>query len=60
VAEVVGVCDVTISLPHLVGGAGVLASFPLPLSREEESQLRASAEVVCDAMQALDAVMGDA
>jgi L-lactate dehydrogenase len=60
VAEVVGVCDVTISLPHLVGGAGVLASFALPLSREEESQLRASAEVVCDAMQALDALMSAA
>jgi L-lactate dehydrogenase len=56
VAEVVGVCDVTISLPHLVGGAGVLASFPLPLSREEESRLQASAEVVCDALQALDTV----
>jgi len=53
-AKVVDVCDVTISLPHLVGGDGVLASFPLPLSGEEEGALRASAEVVCDAIAALD------
>jgi L-lactate dehydrogenase len=55
VAEVTGVCDVTISLPHLVGGKGVLASFPLPLSDAEEASLHASALVVCDAIAELDA-----
>jgi L-lactate dehydrogenase len=55
VAEVAGVCDVTIALPHLVGGQGTLASFPLPLSEEEEAKLQASAQVVCDAIQELDA-----
>src|SRR5436305_6852540 len=30
-AAVVGVRDVTVSLPRLVGGQGVLATFPLPL-----------------------------
>jgi L-lactate dehydrogenase len=55
VAEVAGVCDVTIALPHLVGGQGTLASFPLPLSQEEEAKLQASAQVVCDAIQELDA-----
>jgi L-lactate dehydrogenase len=55
VAEVTGVCDVTIALPHLVGGEGVLASFPLPLSDKEEADLRASTQVVCDAIAALDA-----
>ena len=55
VAEVAGVCDVTLALPHLVGGEGVLASFPLPLSDKEEADLRASAQVVCDAIAALDA-----
>ncbi len=54
VAEVAGVCDVTIALPHLVGGEGVLASFPLPLNEEEEAKLQASAQVVCDAIEALD------
>ncbi len=55
VAEVASVCDVTIALPHLVGGQGTLASFPLPLSEEEEAKLQASAQVVCDAIQELDA-----
>jgi L-lactate dehydrogenase len=55
VAEVAGVCDVTIALPHLVGGKGTLASFPLPLSEEEEAKLQASAKVVCDAIRELDA-----
>jgi L-lactate dehydrogenase len=57
VAEIVGVCDVTISLPHLIGGKGVLASFPLPLSQEEQAMLRASAEVVCQAIEDLDSEM---
>jgi len=54
VAEVLGVCDVTISLPHLVGGQGVLASFPLPLDEAEQSALQASAGVVCEAIDALE------
>jgi L-lactate dehydrogenase len=52
--EVLGVCDVTISLPHLVGGEGILASFPLPLNQEEEAALQASAGVVCAAIGELD------
>ncbi len=39
-AEVVGVRNVTVSLPRLVGGQGVLATFPLPLAPEETAQLR--------------------
>ena len=54
VAEVFGVCDVTISLPHLLGAEGVVASFPLPLSPDEQAKLRTSAQVVCDAIDALD------
>ncbi len=50
VVEIAGVCNVTISLPHLVGGAGVLADLPLPLDPEEEKRLRASAEIVCKAI----------
>jgi len=53
VAEICGVCDVTVSLPHLLGGTGVLASFPLPLSESEEEQLRRSAEIVCQAIEQL-------
>jgi L-lactate dehydrogenase len=57
VGEVVGVCDVTLSLPHLVGGDGVLASFPLPLSDKETARLQASAQVVCQAIEELDAIL---
>jgi L-lactate dehydrogenase len=57
VAEIAGVCDVTISLPHLIGGQGTLASFPLPLSQEEQARLHASAEIVCQAIENLDAEM---
>ena len=56
VAQVLEVCDVTLSLPHLVGGEGALASFPLPLNPEEQDRLRASAQVVCDAIAELDGV----
>lgn len=54
VAEVMDVCDVTISLPHLPGGQGALAGFPLPLSEDEQIALRASAAVVCQAIEELD------
>jgi L-lactate dehydrogenase len=57
VAEIAGVCDVTISLPHLIGGKGTLASFPLPLSQEEQAMLHASAQMVCQAIEDLDAQM---
>jgi len=52
--EVVGVQDVTVSLPNLVGGRGVLSTCPFPLSPEETEKLRASAQVVRDAISALD------
>jgi L-lactate dehydrogenase len=54
VAEVCGVCDVTVSLPHLLGGSGVLASFPLPLNEQEQGKLKRSAEIVCEAIEELD------
>ncbi len=56
--EVASVCDVTLSLPHLLGGEGVLASFPLPLSAGEEAALQASARVICQAIQDLDVQAG--
>jgi L-lactate dehydrogenase len=55
--DVVGVKDVTVALPRLVGGSGVMATFPLPLSETEQMQLRASAAVI---RQALDEVGTDA
>jgi L-lactate dehydrogenase len=54
-AEVCGVRDVTVSLPHLVGGGGVVATLPLPLAPDEERALERSARVVSAAIAALDA-----
>ncbi len=51
--EVAGVTNVTVSLPHLVGGEGILASLPLPLSGEEAAALQASAQVIKDVTDAL-------
>jgi L-lactate dehydrogenase len=53
-AEVAGVADVTVSVPRLVGGSGVLESFPLPLSEAEEKQLHESAAIVRRAIEALE------
>ena len=46
--------DVTVSLPHLVGEAGVLATFSPVLTPEEETSLQASARVVRGAIEGLD------
>jgi L-lactate dehydrogenase len=53
-AEMAGVPDVTASLPHLVGGEGILATLPLPLDEEEAAALRASAHAIREAIDALD------
>jgi L-lactate dehydrogenase len=52
-AEAAGVEDVTISLPHLVGGEGILATFPLSLNEQEQSLLHTSAGLVSDAIRSL-------
>jgi L-lactate dehydrogenase len=51
--EVVGVRNVTLSLPRLVGGQGVLETFPLSLNAEETSRLRASGQVIRQALDEL-------
>lgn len=51
--DVGGVADVTVSLPRLVGGTGILATLPLPLSAEEDEALRRSARLVRSAIDAL-------
>ncbi len=53
-ADVAGVTDVTVALPRLVGGRGVIETFPLPLNQTEQDQLRASAEVIRGALDELD------
>jgi L-lactate dehydrogenase len=56
VEEVTGVRDVTLSLPRVVGGQGVLETFPLPASEEERERMAGSARLL---RQALDD-LGDA
>ena len=51
--EVVGVADVTLSLPRLLGGNGVLETFPLPLNEGETHRLRKSAQVIRRALDEL-------
>jgi L-lactate dehydrogenase len=54
--EVAGVHDVTVALPNLVGGAGVISTCPFPLSDEEHAALQASAQIVRGAIASLDEV----
>lgn len=51
--EVAGIADVTLSLPRLVGGTGVLETFPLPLSEKENDQLKESASLIRRALDEL-------
>jgi L-lactate dehydrogenase len=51
---VAGVADVTVALPRLVGGDGVIATFPQPLSEEEQAALQRSAAIVRDAITGLN------
>lgn len=54
-ADVAGVRDVTVALPRVVGGQGVLETFPLPLRPEEMTKLRDSARVIRQALDELGA-----
>ena len=55
VRDIAGVPNVTVSLPHLVGGQGILDTILLPLSlnETEETALRASAKVVKEAYESV-------
>jgi L-lactate dehydrogenase len=52
-ADVAGIRNVTLSLPRLVGGQGVLETFPLPLSQDETARLCDSARVIRQALDEL-------
>ena len=52
--SVAGVEDVTVSLPSLVGGRGVLETFPQPLSAEENEALHSSAAIIRKAITGVD------
>lgn len=50
---VAGVEDITLSLPRVIGGAGVLDTIPLCLNAAEDTSLRASATVIHHAIDSL-------
>jgi len=45
-AEVEGIDDITISLPHILGGNGIISKLGLPLSGYEREALRDSARSI--------------
>lgn len=51
--DVAGIKDVTVSLPNLVGGKGIIQTFFPKLSEVETSALRASAQVVHSVIEKL-------
>lgn len=53
-AEVAGVKDVTVSLPNLVGGDGIIQTFFPNLNPKETELLRASAQVVRSVIDKLE------
>ena len=50
VSDVYGVDDVTLALPNLVGGNGILATFRPTLNTEEKADLIASAGIIKEAI----------
>jgi len=52
--EVAGVKDVTISLPNLVGGEGIIRTFFPTLNEKETGELQASAQIVHSVIAQLD------
>lgn len=51
--EIAGVPDVTVALPHLIGGEGIIDTFKLPLNDEEYQALQKSAQIIREAIVAL-------
>ena len=52
--DVAGVADVTVSMPQLIGGEGVIATLPLDLSEAERNALHDSAKTIRDAIDELE------
>jgi L-lactate dehydrogenase len=51
--DIVGVRNVTVALPRLLGGRGVVETFPLPLNKRETESLGISAGVIRKALDEL-------
>jgi L-lactate dehydrogenase len=53
VEDVEGIKDVTLALPNLIGGEGIIETFPQPLSDVEREKLRTSAQIIRSAIDGL-------
>jgi L-lactate dehydrogenase len=51
--EIAGVVDVTLALPHVVGGEGIVATIPLTLNATEQTALERSAGILRSAIDSL-------
>jgi L-lactate dehydrogenase len=58
-AEIAGVENVTVAMPLLFGGDGVIETLPLPLEGKELEQLQRSATIVKQAIDSLDEATKD-
>lgn len=54
VAEIAGVKDVTVSLPNLMGGNGIISTFFPDLSEKEYHELQVSASIIRSALDELE------
>ncbi len=52
--EIAGVKDVTLSMPHLLGGKGIMNSLQVPLTPDEGEQLRQSALIIREVIDGLE------
>ena len=56
--EIVGVQNVTLSIPQLVGGQGILDTFPPIMDDAELAALRSSAMVIREAIASIEDSLG--
>jgi L-lactate dehydrogenase len=54
IESVVGIEDVTLSIPQLLGGAGIIDTFPPLLDQKEVLALQNSARIIKEAIQSVD------
>lgn len=54
IADLHGVRGVTLSMPCLVGGEGVLATLPIAISDDEKTAFQKSAQILSDAVAAIE------
>jgi malate/lactate dehydrogenase len=53
-SNIMGISEVTISMPYLVGGNGIITGLPLPINSQEKEALIKSAKIIKDYIQELD------